>query len=332
MTNHKHQELATNRSPFGSNGGDIRRDDGTSMSPKERNKFPLIQTAAACDQREAGLTPRPPLPTKTGQLRQPLRLLAAVATSAVLASCAVLDPKQAWHDEPFSLLKGDGDLVKIYHTQPGAAAMNENDVFASVLADSSAWYTVKQAKSIKGERDAFIKQGRMDSWYKEFRSEVKKYPRTKLVAFMIGVRIDQYQMSSKQFPICIDTVESCDQRAVANSLAARAAVLPSPGGDQHHLVRSAGPYTLYVTVPNNRTMFSLGIDRDRDLEAYLASKGRHPLAFGIARIQSVEENGSHGRHVINASLEGIVVKSTEFVPGETPDYYWMGPAKLDLHL
>ena len=332
MTNHMHQEPATT----GSQVGDNREVDGLEGCANSwsdaRITAPPTRAAFGRDPRDARSTPRPSLSTITGRLRQALRLALAVATGAVLASCAVIDPKQAWRDEPFSLLKGDGDLVKIYHTQPGAAAMNEDDVFASVAADSNAWYAVRQAQSIKGERDAFLKQGRMDSWFKEFRADVKKYPHTDLVAFMIGVRIDPYQMSLKQFSICIDTIESCDERALSNALAAKAGVFPSPGGDQHHVVRRTGPYTLYVNVRSNRTVFSLGTDQDRNLEAYLARTGRHPTAFGIARIHDVEENGPHGRHVINATLEGIVLKSNEFTPGETPDYYWMGPAKLDLHL
>ena len=331
MMNNDHQEPVTCGLLSDRKSETIGREGGTNRRPDECVAAPLIEAPARnlCDARQRH---RSSIWACAGQMRQALRILLTVATSAVLASCAVIDPKQAWHDEPFSLVKGDGDLVKIYHRQPGAAAMNENDVFASVAADSSAWYMVKQAQSIRGERDAFIKQGRLDSWYKQFGAEVRKYPRTKLVAFMIGVRIDQYQMSTKQFPLCIDTLESCSERALSGALAAHAGVFPSPGGDQHHWTRRTGSYVLYVNVRNNRTLFSLGTEQDRDLEAYLALTGRQANAFGIARIDDVEENGPHGRHVINATLEGIVLKSNEFAPGETPDYYWMGPAKLDLHL
>ena len=332
MTNQMHQELATSGAPVGHNCEANRRKGSTKNWRDAHITAPTTRAASGYDLRDTRSRSLPSLLANAGRLRQALRLLLAVATSAVLASCAVLDPKQAWRDEPFSLVKGDGDLVKIYHRQPGAAAMNENDVFASVAADSSAWYLVKQAQSIRGERDAFIKQGRLDSWYKQFGAEVKKYPRTNLVAFMIGVRINPYQMSTKQFPLCIDTIESCDERTLSNVLVAHAGVFPSQGGDQHHWIRRTGSYALYVNVRNNRTLFSLGPDQDRDLEAYLARTGRHATAFGIARIDNVEENGPNGKHVINATLEGIVLKSNELTPGETPDYYWMGPAKLDLHL
>jgi hypothetical protein len=331
MTNNTHRNLETGTFLSGRESQTTSREGGSYKWPAVRNAAALTE-APGSNLRDARPMLRPSLWAHAGQSRPALRILLAVATSAVLASCAVLDPKQAWRDEPFSLVKGDGDLVKIYHRQPGAAAMNENDVFASVAADSSAWYLVKQAQSIRGERDAFIKQGRLDSWYKQFGAEVKKYPRTKLVAFMIGVRIDPYQMNTKQFPLCIDTIESCDERALSNALAAHAGVFPPPAADQHHWIRRTGSYALYVNVRNNRTVFSLGPDQDRDLEAYLARTGRHAIAFGIARIDNVEEDGPHGRHVINATLEGIVLKSNEFTPGETPDYYWMGPAKLDLHL
>jgi len=330
MTNHIHQVLATRGLLSGRESETIRREGSTHRWPDVDITTPRTEVAPACVLSDARPMPRSSLWANAEQLRQALRLLLAVAVSAILASCAILDPKQAWRDEPFSLLKGDGDLVKICHTQPGAAAMNENDVFASVAADSNAWYLVKQAQSIRGERDGFIRQGRLDSWYKQFGAEVRKYPRTNLVAFMIGVRIDPYQVSTKQFPLCIDTLESCDERALSGALAAHAGVFPSPGRDQHHWIRRRGSYVLYVNVRSNRTLFSLGAEQDLDLEAYLARTGRQANAFGIARIDNVEENGPNGKHVINATLEGIVLKSNEFVPGETPDYYWMGPAKLDL--
>ncbi len=332
MKEHVHQQLTMSGPMVGRGREATRRERRTNNWRDACITAPSTRAASGRDLCGASSAPQRSLSIIAGRIRQALRLFLAVATGAALASCAVIDPKQAWRDEPFSLLKGDGDLVKIYHTQPGAEAMNEEDVFASVAADSNAWYAVRQAQSINGERDAFLKQGRMDYWFKEFGAEVKKYPRTNLVAFMIGVRIDPYQMRTKQFSLCIDTIDSCDERALSNSLAARVGVFPSFGGDLHHVVRTAGPYTLYVNVRSNRTLFSLGEDQDRNLEAYLARTGRHPTAFGIARIHDVEENGSHGRHVINATLEGIVLKSNEFTPGMTPEYYWMGPAKLDLHL
>lgn len=260
------------------------------------------------------------------------RSLLVIAASAILMSCASIDSKQVWRDEPISLIEGDGDLVKIYHHQRGAAPMNEQDVFTSVAAGSGSWYVVRRAQEIKSEPNAFTKQARMDSWYADFRADAAKYPRSQLVAFLLGVRIGDYQMQSKEFPMCIDTEESCAMRQLENNMAARMNELPPLGGDQQHLTRTLGRYTLYVKVRNNRVSFSRGPEEDRKLENFLVEAKRHPIAFGIARIESVEENSPHGRYVVNATLEAIVLKTGEFAPRQTADYYWSGGTKLDLKL
>jgi hypothetical protein len=261
-----------------------------------------------------------------------LRSLLVIAASAILTSCASINPKQVWRDEPFSLIEGDGDLVKIYHHQRGAVPMNEQDVFASVAAGDGSWYVVRRAQEIRSEPNAFTKQARMDSWYADFRADTAKYPRSQLVAFMLGVRIGDYQMQSKEFPMCIDTEESCAMRQLENGMAARMNELPPLGGDQQHLTRTLGRYTLYVKLLNNRVSFSRGSEEDRKLENFLVEAKRHPIAFGIARIENVEENSSHGRYVVNATLEGIILKTGEFAPHQTADYYWSGGTKLDLKL
>lgn len=261
-----------------------------------------------------------------------LRSLLVIAASAILSSCASINPKQVWGDEPFNLIEGDGDLVKIYHHQRGAAPMNEQDVFTSVASGSGSWYVVRTAQEIKSEPNAFTKQARMDSWYARFRADATKYPRSQLVAFMLGVRIGDYQMQSKQFTMCIDTEESCAMRQLANIMAARMNELPPMGGDQQHLTQRFGRYTLYVKVRNNHVSFTRGSEEDRKLENFLVEAKRQPVAFGIARIDSVEENSPHGRYVVNATLEAIVLKTGEFVPHQTPDEYWSGATKLDLRL
>ena len=257
-------------------------------------------------------------------------LVAAVLQS--LAGCASLNSSPAWHDQPVNLVQGDGDLVKIYHARLGAKPMREDEVFDAVASDSASWYLVRQAQNIKTEKDSFLRKDRTDSWYKQFRTEAAKLPHADLVAFMIGVNVSSYDFRAKQFSMCLEAQLSCDVRDFAVINARRRGELVPSLGDLHHLTRSVGHYKLRVELPTDRTTFTKGADGDRNLESFLVQARRRPLAFGIARITSVEFDPVTGQHIIDATLEAVLLKTGEVQLGQTPDYYWTNDTKLDLHL
>jgi len=257
-------------------------------------------------------------------------LMAAALTS--LSGCASLNALPAWHNQPVSLLQGDGDLVKIYHSQPGAKPMSEEEVFDAVASDSASWYMVRQAQTIRTERDSFLRKGRMDSWYKQFRTEAAKLPHSELVAFMIGVKVSGYDFRAKQFSMCLEAQMSCDERDMSMSTARYNGQLVPRVGDLHHLTRNLGRYELRVELPTDRATFTKGEEGDRSLESFLAQTRRRPLAFGIARIKSVEFDPATGHHIIDATLEAVLLKAGEIQLGQTPDYYWTNATRLDLQL
>lgn len=257
-------------------------------------------------------------------------LMATALTS--LSGCASLNAPPAWHDQPVSLLQGDGDLVKIFHKQPGSEPMREQEVFDAVASDSASWYLVRQAQNIKTEKDSFLRKERMDSWYKQFRTEAAKLPRSDLVAFMIGVNVSGYDFHANQFAMCLEAQLSCDMRDMAVATARRRGEFASGLGDLHHLTRNLGRYELRVELPTDRTTFTKGAEGDRSLESFLVQTRRRPLAFGIARIKSVEFDPATGHHIIEATLEAVLLKAGEVQLGQTPDYYWTNATKLDLRL
>ena len=273
--------------------------------------------------------------TLLGRVLRSQRIVCAGLMAAALASlsgCASLNAPPAWHDRPVSLLQGDGDLVKIYHSQPGAKPMREEEVFDAVASDSASWYAVRQAQNIRTERDSFLRKERMDSWYKQFRTEAAKLPHTDLVAFMIGVNVGGYDFNTKQFSMCLEAQLSCDVRDMAAIAARRRGELASGLGDLHHLTRNLGRYELRVELPTDRTTFTKGAEGDRSLESFLVQTRRRPLAFGIARIKSVEFDPATGHHIVEATLEAVLLKAGEVQLGQTPDYYWTNATKLDLRL
>ena len=181
--------------------------------------------------------------------------LAAIALM-IMAGCVTPGAPNAWRGTPINLVQGDGSLVKVYHRQPGAAPMDEDEVFRAVASDSSAWYEVRQAKEIRALTNSFSKKESMDSWFKRFRAETAKTPKTDLVAFLIDVHVDPYDFRTKQFAMCIEAQKSCAERQLGYAMARQSDQLMPMVGDLHHLTRSTGRYVLRVELPTDRTTFT----------------------------------------------------------------------------
>lgn len=237
--------------------------------------------------------------------------IAAVVVS-VLGGC-VAPPKQLPATASGSKISiidtTDDTLIRLYHAQLGAPAMNRDTVLAALAVNPNSPFN-EQAQKAQKATDSRTRERLRTSVFNEFTEDVSQSELGTVLAIPVGFTVLPLEPNSSAFKVCIDAI--CAKPYV--------------------LKKGVGPYKLELKVTSDKFLWLSAPDgAAKKLESEFDLMGHQGYAVLYAKIDRIS-NDARYEPTIYASVYRVTLKKTPAYSNPTMEgiYRFTDLADIDI--